>query len=118
MHPDRTSDHLFEFDPRYQALGNTTLLPMEAPSTVPHKQQHCFDVVIADLSYMHDARDVKDALETSRLLTRLHEPLKIIVLALENFHGLLKGEGLQEAAIKPHCRGRADLVVFAKMVAL
>jgi len=61
-HPDRHEDHLFDFDPKFLALGNTTILPLDSRTEIVPEFQHVFSVVIADLSYMvrHNEMKIRD----------------------------------------------------------
>ena len=52
---------------------------------------------------------------TSRLLSKLHQPLKVIVLAQEQLGEMLAAAGVHLTTLRPHCRGRADLGVFTSL---
>lgn len=44
--------HLFEFDPRFEALGSFSLYDYREPRSVAPELHHAFDVVVADPPYL------------------------------------------------------------------
>lgn len=107
-HPGRTSDELFDFDPRFHSLGNTTILPINQVNDIPSELRHQFSVVIADIT--QQGISLEESMKLAVTLTRLHEPLKVILVASKEIAGL--GPEIIQSKLQPHCRGRADIAVF------